>query len=68
MAEPTQITTLDNGPFLVRGEVNLTDAEGSSFHSEGETLALCRCGVSTTKPFCNGAHVKMEFKAAERAV
>lgn len=68
MSEPTQITTLDNGPFLVKGEINLTDAEGNSFQAEGETVALCRCGISTTKPFCNGAHAKMSFEAVERAV
>lgn len=68
MSEPIRITTLDNGPFLVKGEVNLTDAEGISFQAEGETIALCRCGISTTKPFCNGAHTKTDFKAAERAV
>lgn len=68
MPEQTQITTLDNGPFLVKGEVNLTDAEGNSFQAEGESIALCRCGASTTRPFCDGAHAKMDFKAAERAV
>ena len=68
MSELTQITTLDNGPFLVKGGVNLIDAKGNSFQTDGETIALCRCGISTTKPFCNGAHAKMKFEAAERAV
>ncbi|MBV9389261.1 MAG: CDGSH iron-sulfur domain-containing protein [Chroococcidiopsidaceae cyanobacterium CP_BM_ER_R8_30] len=68
MAEATKITTLDNGPFLVTGPVLLTDAAGQQFHSERETIALCRCGASTTKPFCDGTHGKIGFSAAERAV
>jgi len=68
MAEATKITTLDNEPFLVTGPVLFTDAEGNQFHSQRETLALCRCGGSTTKPFCDGTHGKIAFQAAERAV
>ena len=68
MAELVKIATLDDGPFLVNGTIELTDADGNSFHSERETVALCRCGASTTKPFCDGTHSKMGFKAAERAV
>ena len=68
MTETTKITTLDNGPFLINGSVLLTDAEGNQFHSERETIALCRCGGSTTKPFCDGSHSKLGFQAAERAV
>jgi CDGSH-type Zn-finger protein len=34
----------------------------------GEAVALCRCGGSTTKPFCDGTHSKIGFDAAERAV
>lgn len=68
MAEVTKITTLDHGPFLVTGPVLLTDAEGNKFQSERETIALCRCGGSTMKPFCDGVHSKIAFQAAERAV
>ena len=68
MTEATKITTLDNGPFLVTGPAVITDAAGQAYHSERETIALCRCGGSTTKPFCDGAHSKLGFSAAERAI
>lgn len=68
MTEKTKITALDDGPFLVRGPVIVVDAEGSEFPSERATVALCRCGGSTKKPFCDGTHSKLGFRAAERAV
>lgn len=68
MTEATKITTLDNGPFLVNGSVLLTDAQGNQFHAERETIALCRCGASTGKPFCDGTHAKVGFAASERAI
>jgi CDGSH-type Zn-finger protein len=68
MTEQTKITALDNGPYLVRGPVFITDAEGNEFRSDRETIALCRCGGSRTKPFCDGTHSKTGFRAAERAV
>lgn len=68
MTEQAKITALDNGPYLVKGPVVVTDAEGNEFPAERETIALCRCGGSTTKPFCDGTHSKAGFQAAERAV
>ena len=68
MTDGTKITALDDGPFLVRGPVVVVDAEGSEFPSERATVALCRCGGSTKKPFCDGTHSKLGFRAAERAV
>ena len=68
MAEQTKITNLDNGPYLVRGPVLLLDAEGNEFRTERATVALCRCGGSMTKPFCDGTHSKAGFRAAGRAV
>ena len=58
-----------NGPYLVSGPVTLTDADGVEYKLEGrEKIALCRCGGSTTKPFCDGTHSVIGFQAAERAV
>jgi CDGSH-type Zn-finger protein len=68
MAEHTTITVLDNGPYLVKGPVLLLDAEGNEFRAERSTIALCRCGGSMTKPFCDGTHSRAGFRAAERAV
>ncbi len=68
MADQVNITALDNGPYLVRGPVTITDAEGNQFHVDRETVALCRCGGSTNKPFCDGTHSKIGFQAASRAV
>jgi CDGSH-type Zn-finger protein len=68
MAEQTKITALDNGPYLVKGPVLLLDAEGNEFRAERAAVALCRCGGSATKPFCDGTHSKIGFRAAQRAV
>jgi len=56
-----------NGPLIVTGPVELKDADGK-FYPVEERMALCRCGASTTKPFCDGTHSKIGFQAAETAV
>lgn len=68
VTERTRIIAMDNGPFLVKGPLLVIDAEGNEFRVEWETAALCRCGGSTNKPFCDGAHSRLGFQAAERAV
>jgi len=67
MADVT-ITPLDNGPYLVRGPVKIVDVDGTVYVVKKETVALCRCGGSTSKPFCDGTHSKIAFAAANRAV
>ena len=62
-----KIETIKNGPYIVSGEVELIDADGNKFPAE-KRMALCRCGASTEKPFCDGTHSKIGFKAAEKAV
>ena len=66
MAQVT-IETIRNGPYIVTGEVELIDADGTKFPVE-KRMALCRCGASTEKPFCDGTHSKIGFQAAEKAV
>ncbi|MDP9438333.1 MAG: CDGSH iron-sulfur domain-containing protein [Actinomycetota bacterium] len=69
MEDRTRISAYENGPFLVTGGgFRLVDADGGEFPVEKETIALCRCGASTEKPFCDGTHSKVGFRAAERAV
>ncbi len=48
------------GPYLVKGNVVLTDKDGSETIKEG-TIALCRCGGSQNKPYCDGSHKNIEF-------
>jgi len=61
-----------NGPYVVSGdlnELNLTDPEGNKYDLTGkQAIALCRCGGSVNKPFCDGTHSKLGFQAAEAAV
>ena len=65
-----QIKVRENGPYKVTGPITLIDADGNRFElpDDGRPLALCRCGGSATKPFCDGTHAKIGFDAAERAV
>ena len=60
------ITPTDNGPYLVEGSVTVVDAEGNQYEPS-ETIALCRCGHSSTKPFCDATHEKANFAAVSRA-
>jgi len=53
----------------VTGPIRLIDADGNEYDvPEGESIVLCRCGGSKTKPFCDKTHSKIGFEAAERAV
>lgn len=62
MAEVT-IQALKHGPYLVKGSVQLVDAQGKPIPSQqGQPIALCRCGHSSTKPFCDGSHQKAGFQ------
>jgi CDGSH-type Zn-finger protein len=56
----TTIKVRKNGPYLVTGVCMLTDAEGNAIETK-ENFALCRCGQSATKPFCDGAHNQAGF-------
>ncbi len=64
-----KIIARPNGPYLVEGEVELYDPAGNKVDTRGQArIALCRCGASVTKPFCDGTHSKIGFQAAEAAV
>ena len=53
-------------PMSSRATVTLLDAEGNQYEVT-DTFALCRCGRSSTKPFCDGTHETLKFEAASRA-
>lgn len=59
MADSQDSTTIrirENGPLVVTGPIALTDHEGTPIACEGDNVALCRCGLSAKKPFCDGTH------------
>ena len=65
--EKVTIRATPNGPYLVEGDIDLFDTGGTSVSTEGRTkIALCRCGASSNKPFCDGSHSRIGFQAAER--
>jgi CDGSH-type Zn-finger protein len=64
-----KISIRPNGPYLVEGDVEVVDVNGNKVDTSSRPkIALCRCGVSVTKPFCDGTHSKVGFQAAEAAV
>ena len=63
--DQVRIKIRENGPYLVTGTVTLVDADGNPYTVE-ENFVLCRCGQSSTKPFCDGTH-RNGFAAPERA-
>ena len=58
-----RVTPYRNGPYLVRGEFELTDQDGDVIETRRGTIALCRCGASRMKPFCDGTHKSIGFQA-----
>ncbi|MCS6861074.1 MAG: CDGSH iron-sulfur domain-containing protein [Abditibacteriales bacterium] len=66
MADVT-IKALPNGPYLVEGDVTLLDPTGQAVVPPKRPFALCRCGSSSKKPFCDGTHSKIGFQAADAA-
>jgi CDGSH-type Zn-finger protein len=63
------IKVRQNGPYLVDAEdVKLIDWNGNEYQIPKRPFALCRCGASNTKPFCDKTHSQIGFQAAEAAV
>jgi CDGSH-type Zn-finger protein len=59
----TRITPYRNGPYLVRGPFVLVDQDGREIEVKREVIALCRCGHSRIRPFCDGTHKATRFRA-----
>jgi CDGSH-type Zn-finger protein len=60
---PTELTPYPDGPYLLRGDFRLTDPDGTEIDPHRKTIALCRCGASRRKPFCDGTHKLIGFRA-----
>jgi CDGSH-type Zn-finger protein len=56
------ITPYRDGPLLVRGPFRLVDQDGNEIDPGRETVALCRCGKSRLRPFCDGTHALVRFR------
>ena len=57
------ITPYRDGPLIVRGDFRLLDQDGGEIDPGRATVALCRCGKSAIKPFCDGSHKRSGFSA-----
>lgn len=57
----TKIEVLENGPLLIYGTLKVTHKDGKQ-ETKNKTTAFCRCGASQNKPYCDGAHIKQDFK------
>lgn len=66
--EQPEVTVMvtKNGPITIKGPVDVVGADGSRWNDlpEGKPVALCRCGKSENKPFCDGTHNKVDFASA----
>jgi CDGSH-type Zn-finger protein len=69
MSEPLVIRCRENGPLVLQGPFRIVDHLGNEFPlpTDKPAVALCRCGASGNKPFCDGSHKGRNFRAAETA-
>ncbi len=69
MSEPLTIRCRENGPLLIQGPIKIVDHLGNAFvlPAGKDTFALCRCGQSKNRPFCDGSHKTCGFVAPELA-
>jgi CDGSH-type Zn-finger protein len=65
--EEVRIVVRPNGPYRVYGPMTLEDVDGNKFELSGEVIALCRCGHSRNKPFCDSTHKTIDFQPETRA-
>ena len=59
-SEIMEVTILKDGPILMNGKLSIKNSDGSTEEIDGNA-ALCRCGASTNKPYCDGSHGKVGF-------
>ena len=65
--EDVIITPYRDGPLLVRGPFRMQDQDGNEIEVGRKTVALCRCGKSRLRPFCDGSHKLVRFRAPSGA-
>lgn len=65
MSAPDEVVIVPyrNGPLIVRGPVVLRDQDGNEIDAGRSPVALCRCGRSRLRPFCDGTHASSRFRA-----
>lgn len=61
--ETAVVTPYEDGPLVVRGRFELLDQQGRPIEAGRKTVALCRCGRSASKPFCDSSHKQAGFRA-----
>jgi CDGSH-type Zn-finger protein/uncharacterized Fe-S cluster protein YjdI len=64
--EETTVVERPNGPLYVRGKIRIFASDHTAVR-EDTRVALCRCGASANKPFCDGSHRKIEFRTTRQA-
>ena len=57
------VTVYEDGPLIVRGDFAVTTQDGRPIPAGRRTVAFCRCGRSAIKPFCDGSHTRIGFRA-----
>ncbi|NMR19824.1 CDGSH iron-sulfur domain-containing protein [Cellulomonas fimi] len=62
---PATIVACPDGPLLVRGDVEILTASGAPVPRRRATVALCRCGASGIKPYCDGSHKAIGFRTPD---
>ena len=62
----TLIIPYQDGPLIIRGDFRLQTWDGTPIPADRRTVALCRCGRSALKPFCDGSHTRTGFRTARR--
>jgi CDGSH-type Zn-finger protein len=64
----TKIIVRNDGPLRVEGDFEIVDMQGQAYGLAGRTtIALCRCGHSANKPFCDGSHKVSGFQDQQQA-
>jgi CDGSH-type Zn-finger protein len=63
MSGQAKITPYRDGPYLVRGPFSIVDQDGNEVEIRRKVVALCRCGRSQIRPFCDGTHKAIGFRA-----